>query len=142
MSVQNEKRLGSLIWGGLALFAMLMVIFLTIAPRTQAQSAPGTGRAIMVSGADIAGDGSAHVLGTGVARWVQVNCAAANSAAVRLGDSNTSATRGAPMPAGGGMMLPPIPSAPTYQAPDQYYDLSKIYYYAANGDKISLVWGM
>lgn len=87
--------------------------------------------------ADITGNGSAHVITSTStsARWVQVIALSTNSAVVRIGDSNTGASRGAPIAAGGGLFLP-IPPTPPYA-----YDLSKIYYYAANGDKLSVTYG-
>lgn len=86
--------------------------------------------------ADITGDGSAHKISSTAiaARWVQIIAPAGNSAVVRIGDVNTSNTRGASVAAGGGFMLPPSATSP------QNYDLSKIYYYAANGDKLTVTY--
>src|SRR6476620_11680954 len=57
--------------------------------------------------ADITGDGSTHALSTfGTARWVQIIAPSGNSAAVRIGDSNASSSRGAPIAAGGGILMP------------------------------------
>jgi hypothetical protein len=64
-----------------------------------------------------------------------------NAAAVRIGDSATSASRGLPVAAGGGLMYPPLAPGPRPGQADQYYDLSAIYYYATAGDKLSVSWG-
>jgi hypothetical protein len=91
---------------------------------------------------DLTGDSSRHQLQTsGTAKWVLFIATSTNAAVVRIGDVNTSATRGATVAAGGGLMLPPIPPSTTLAAKDQQYDLTAIYYYATTGDKISVVWG-
>lgn len=89
--------------------------------------------------ADITGDAAAHQLSaTSVrARWVLIVTLSTNSAVVRVGDASTSASRGAAVAAGGGLMFPSI--AGTLQQP-VLYDLSTIYYYAANNDKITVVY--
>lgn len=85
---------------------------------------------------DITGDGSAHQLAlSGTGRWVQIIALSGNSAAVRIGDSNVSATRGAPVAAGGGLLLPPSENV------NLWYSLSGIYYYAANGDQLAVIYG-
>ena len=95
--------------------------------------------ATIISAADITGNGASHVLQASVsARWVQIINVTGNSAVVRIGDSSVSSTRGAAIAVGGGLMLPPIPST---SSTAMYYNLGTIYYYAANGDKISLIWG-
>lgn len=81
-----------------------------------------------------------HAFGTGTARWIQIICPAANSAVVRLGDVNISATQGLPIAAGGGMLYPPLPANPIIRGSNQLYDLSTLYYRAASGDKVSIVW--
>lgn len=86
---------------------------------------------------DITGDGSAHRLSTTSigARWVQIVALSGNGAVVRIGDSNVGSSRGTPIAAGGGFMLP----TPNGGFPS--YDLSTIYYYAANGDKLAVTYG-
>ena len=91
---------------------------------------------------DVTGDAGTHQLqATGTAKWVLVIAPTTNSATVRIGDQNTSVSRGAAVAAGAGLMLPPIPPSSTLAAKDQVYGLSSIYYYAAVGDKLSIVWG-
>lgn len=94
--------------------------------------------------ADVTGDGAAHQIGvTGTATWVQFIALPSNTAsgAVRIGDANVSASRGAAIAPGAGFMLPPIAAEPRQSAEDRLYDLSKLYYFAASGDKLSIVWG-
>lgn len=92
--------------------------------------------------ADVTGNGSAHQLITsGQARWVQVITNSSNSAGVRFGGSATSATNGLSVAAGGGQFFPAIPTDAAQPVPgNNYYDLSTFYYYAANGDKFSVIW--
>lgn len=92
--------------------------------------------------ADITGDGSSHQLSTstGQVRWVQFVALAANGAAIRIGDSSVSATRGTAVAPGGGFMLPPIPADPRDDYLRNFYNLNSIYYYAANGDKITVTY--
>ena len=97
--------------------------------------------AVPVTIADITGDGSAHAITTsGSARWVIFICPSTNSAAVRIGDSSISATQGAPVAAGGGLMFPAIPPDPRQATQNQLYDLTKIYYRAGTGDKVSIIY--
>jgi hypothetical protein len=126
------------LWVATAAFALGLLMFVT-PPTARSQNSPAS--ATVVSAADITGDGNVHALAAGSARWVQIVCASTNGAVVRVGDSAISATRGIPIAAGAGFMLPPIPPAPTMRAQDQYYQMGTIYYRAANGDKISVVWG-
>ncbi len=89
---------------------------------------------LIVSPAEITGDSAAHALGTsGVARWIQIIAPSGNSAVIRIGDSNTSASRGLPIAPGGGIMLPPTSQAPGY-------DLTRVFYYATTGDKVNIAW--
>lgn len=122
-----------------AMIAAMITLAIVMTPKTSAQQG---GKAIVVSSTDITGDGAAHkIQASGFARWIQINCSASNASLVRVGDVNVSSSRGAPLVAGGGVMLPPIPSAPQMAAPDQYYNMGEIYYFAATGDKISIIWG-
>lgn len=91
---------------------------------------------IVTTVADITGDGAAHALKANytAARWVQIVAPAANTAAVRFGDSNTSASRGIPIAAGGSMYLGESQKSSPY-------DLATLYYYAANNDKLTLTYG-
>lgn len=66
--------------------------------------------------------------------WLQVICPTSNAAAMRLGDSTTSATSGLSLPAGSGMLFPPISDT-------QYLDLALIYIYGTTTDKVSIVYG-
>ena len=110
----------------LLLVALLLALCGRLArdvPNSQAQSTVTLGTL-----ADITGDGSAHALGTGTARWIIIDCASTNSAAVRLGDLNVGASRGTACAAGGGFFYPPLTVG------SNLYDLSKIYYRAASSD--------
>lgn len=66
--------------------------------------------------------------------WVQIIAPTANAAAIRIGDSTTDATHGLSIPAGGGMLFPPISDC-------QYLDLAMIYLFGTAGDKVSVVYG-
>ncbi len=66
--------------------------------------------------------------------WLQIIAPTSNAAAIRLGDSTTSATSGLSIPAGGGEMFPPIGDT-------QYLDLALVYVYATGTDKVSVVYG-
>lgn len=126
----------------LSLILFLAVgIYLIGPPRVSTQSSQ-SGVATLTTTADVAGDSAAHQVQTsGTARWVQFICTANNTAIVRVGDSAVSATRGLPIAAGGGLMLPPIPSAPGMKQIDQFYQLSSIYYIVQTGDAVSIAWG-
>lgn len=104
-------------------------------------ASPQSGLMAISSVADVTGTGVAvqMVSAGGPARWIQLIALAANSAAVRCGDSNVSATRGAAIAAGGGMMLPPIPISGDVSKQPQY-NLAKLYCYIANNDKVSVLW--
>lgn len=113
------------------------LIALVLLLATLAQS--GTVRPTTV--ADLTGDAASHQLATsGQARWVQFVALAANGAAIRIGDSNVSATRGTAVAAGGGFMLPPVSNDNRESTQDHFYNLSSIYYYAGSGDKITVTY--
>jgi len=81
---------------------------------------------------EITGTGAAvQVASSGSALWVQVVADPGNSSPVRLGDSTVTATSGVRVAPGGGQMLP-------YKG--DFYTLSSIYVYVANGDKVSVIW--
>lgn len=97
-----------------------------------------TGVAVISCAADITGDAAAHQLvASGSARWIQFIAPAANGAVVRIGDSTTSVSRGLPVAAGGGLMLPALPVETRLSLQDHFYSLAGIYYYAGSGDKLS-----
>ncbi len=87
--------------------------------------------------ADITGNATSHPFASvsTPALWVQVVAPAANAAAVRLAGSAVSSTQGAVIAPGGSFLLP------MSQRSGLYYDLSTLYYYAASGDKVSIIWG-
>lgn len=91
--------------------------------------------------ADITGDAAAHAVGTGQVRWVLFITPSTNSAAVRVGDSSVSTTRGAPIAAGGGLFFPPIPPDGRDASSQKMYSLAQIYYVAQTNDKVSISWG-
>jgi hypothetical protein len=110
----------------------LILVFVALVLLTAAQSN-------LVTIADITGDGANHAISatTLKVRWMLVIADSGNAADVRIGDSNISATRGAVVSAGGGLLLPPS----TGTSSQSQYDLSNIYYRAGTGDKISVTGG-
>jgi len=81
---------------------------------------------------DITGAGSTTQLSTTLGcASLQMLAPSGNGASVRWGDASTSATRGGVIAAGGGQYLPPNGS--------NYYPLSSLYVYIANGDKLQFV---
>lgn len=64
-------------------------------------------------------------------RWVQVSTPTSNTAAIRVGDSTTSATQGTLVAPGLGQFFP-------YTG--QPIDISQIYIYVASGDKAAITW--
>lgn len=94
----------------------------------------------VTSSADITGDAAAHAVGTGLARWVQVDAVTGNSADVRVGGSNTSSTIGKRIAAGGSQFFPPIAPNGYESTSDNSYDLSSMFYYAATNDKVTITW--
>ncbi len=65
------------------------------------------------------------------AQWVQF--IVTGSGTVRLGDSNTSSTRGAPIPAGGSQFFP-------YKGTSNFYPLAGIYAYIPTGATLSVLY--
>lgn len=87
-----------------------------------------------VSPAELTGNSAAQVVAAvGEALWVLFVAPSGNSGVVRVGDSNVSATRGIPIAAGTGFMLP-------FSQGLIGYDLSKLYWYAASPDKVNIIW--
>ena len=66
--------------------------------------------------------------------WVQIICPAGNAAGIRLGDSTTGAASGLSLPAGSGMLFPPIGDT-------HYLDLANIFVFGTGPDKISVIYG-
>lgn len=88
---------------------------------------------------DITGDGTTHPLvdDTATGKFVLVKTDEANSATpVRVGGPQTSANRGIPLPPGSSLTFP------TISDPMEMYPLAKIFYNAANGDKIYVEYGV
>ena len=71
------------------------------------------------------------IASSGSALWVQLIADPSNASAVRVGDSTVTATRGARVAPGGGLLLP---------VKGDYYSLASIYVYVATGDKVSVLW--
>lgn len=91
--------------------------------------------------AEVTGAGAAVQFATaGRARWVQVIALSTNGAVIRCGDSNVSSTRGLPVAAGGGFMFPAITVDTRESTAQHFYDLSSLYCYVANGDKIDIAY--
>lgn len=90
--------------------------------------------------ADVTGDGVAHtfasLFGINSAKWIQGNAVSIASTAARIGDSNVSSTRGIPVPAGGGDLVPPIAEI------SSFYDLTLIYYLVQSNDHVSFSCGV
>lgn len=85
---------------------------------------------------DVTGTGSSLPLSVSTLPvfWVQIIASSSNAAAVRVGDSQVSASKGLSLPAGSGQMFPPT------NAGRWAYDLSKIYVLAQTGDKVSVAY--
>lgn len=90
-----------------------------VSPRTQADI---TGAAATVA-----------VAVSGGARWIQITAPATNSASVRWGDANTSATRGGIIAPGGAQFIPSLYGG-------DFYPLASLYVYAALNDKVTVTW--
>lgn len=88
--------------------------------------------------ADITGDAATHALSDGPekAKIIQLYADAANSGAIRIGGVDVSATRGTPLIAGASMFLPAISD------PFEFWQFSRVYYYAGNGDKLYVLYGV
>jgi hypothetical protein len=93
--------------------------------------------------ADITGTGAAVALSVArvQANWIQFTIpvtqstgVTTNTAAVRVGDKSVSATRGTSVPTTG-MLFPPI-------AEGQYLDLSLVYAFVGNNDKLQVTYGV
>lgn len=70
----------------------------------------------------------------GEAKWIQFTCTGSGSA--RVGDSNASATRGTPVPAGSGLLFP------VNAEPFERYSLNQIYAYVPTGASLSITYGV
>lgn len=93
-----------------------------------------------VSYPEITGDAATHQLATsGTCRAIQIIAPSGNAAVVRIGDSTTSATKGLPVAAGGGLFMPPLDSDQRESVQQHLYNLSAFYYYAASSDKLDFV---
>jgi hypothetical protein len=93
--------------------------------------------------ADITGTGAAVALASSriVANWIQFTIpitqasgVTTNTAMVRVGDKNVTASRGTAVPTSG-MLFPPI-------ADGQYLDLSQVFAFIANNDKLQVTYGV
>ena len=70
------------------------------------------------------------------AKWVQALTASGNAANVLIGAGEVTSTVGFPLPANyAGQLLPPIAEL------SEFYDLSNLNIYAAQGDVIYLLYG-
>ena len=88
---------------------------------------------------DFTGDGSTHALAsTGTARWLIFTCPSGNHSPVRIGDVSTTSTQGAACYAGETLTFPAFPLQPQDNPQGRLYVLSKIYYNAYSGDKLSV----
>lgn len=87
---------------------------------------------------DITGTGAAVPLVANAVRtpanWVQIVAGAGNSADVRFGDLNTSATSGSRISPGSGQMFPATGNA-------ESLDLSQCYVFLALNDTVSVIYG-
>lgn len=87
---------------------------------------------ILKSLADITGDAATHALATDgtKGKWVQFFADPANGASIRVGGADTASGQGLPIQPGAYQFLPPISDH------FEFYDFSKIFYYAGTGDKL------
>lgn len=106
--------------------ALLLAIELLPDRSVQAQNVP------IASLEDIACDGSAHAINSSSgSRWLQIIALSTNTGTIRIGDSNVSATRGAPVAPGGGLFL----------SLGNGIAINSVYYYCTASDKLSVIWG-
>jgi hypothetical protein len=94
-----------------------------------------------VSLPDATGDAASHqVASSGTARTVSICALTANTAAVRIGDSTITASRGLPLTAGLCAYYPETTGAGDGggQIRTARWSLAGIYYLAATGDKVSV----
>lgn len=93
---------------------------------------------------DITGDGSTHTLlsQSGLSplpttlrcKWIQFIADKNNGAAIRIGGSLTTSSRGLPIAAGSAMFFPQISDF------GSMYDLGTTFYNASNGDKLYVMY--
>lgn len=122
--------------------AALLLALLLMLQTPVSVSAQGTGLVVVTTAAEVTGTAAAvQISSSGNARWIQVIAPSTNSAVIRCGDSNVSATRGLPIAAGGGFMFPGMPFNPNLNSMQNYYSLANVYCYIANGDKADFAWG-
>ena len=121
---------------------VLLSIALLMAPNPTSVSAQGTGLVTVSTRAEVTGAAAAVAINSsGNARWIQVIALTGNSAAIRCGDSNVSASRGLPIAAGGGFMFPPLPPDSRESTMQTRYNLANVYCYIGTGDKADFAWG-
>jgi hypothetical protein len=73
---------------------------------------------------------------TSKAKWVQLLADSGNSAAINIGGPEVSATAGFPLAAGASQFLPSVSDL------FEFYQFNKSYYYAANGDKLHVLYAI
>ena len=93
---------------------------------------------ILQTPADFTCNGSQQQLATDTskAKWMTILADSSNGSAVRIGDVNTSGSRGFPLAAGASLTLP------TISDPMEFYPLNKIYVFGANGTVLHVVYGV
>lgn len=112
----------------------LLCLILAVVAALYAQTA------VPVPLGDFTGDGAIHRLASsGSARWIIFITPNTNAAAVRVGDSTITANRGARIEAGGGLMYPEPAAEARTSVPEHRYDLSRIYYRAVAGDRLTVI---
>lgn len=100
--------------------------------------------AIVTTVADKTGDAATHAMAASAtpARWVTVSNPSTNASPIRVGDSSTAVGRGVCIDKGLSYTFPVLPYDVNQSAPQQaLYDLSTLYYFAANSDKVCIAWG-
>lgn len=118
---------------GIILCLLLGILLLSNSGKVHAQA--GVPIAINTA-ADQVGNGSTKQMsGTCTGRWIQFIALRANSGTIRIGDSNAGAARGEEVAPGGGW-LTPVSTNSSY-----VYSLGSFYFYAANGDSVSVTCG-
>jgi hypothetical protein len=79
---------------------------------------------------------------SGSCKFVIIIAWPTNTGTVRVGDSTTTSSKGATLPPGSGLMLPALPSfLGQVSSGQQSYDMTKIYFWIATSDKISVLYG-
>jgi len=130
-----KERLSDFFSGVVMALAVIGVIAIAMSANRNARSVHAQASVVYRTQGDVTMNGStALAIGTATARFVDVFPLSTNGGVVRCADSTASSSRGGPLAAGGGYR---------FQSPNQnlLVDLSTIFCYGANGDKVAVLMG-